>query len=473
MKLRYIHLPFLLFLTLLLSCVSCTNKDSQNTETGIVQSDLGTEQFNEPIVGTSKRPESLINFLNSPFVKWAWTNCDTITFTRQYEITYNDDAVRNKSKLNLYPVCNTSGVELWLNGKKSTKQSPLSLAAHLGKSDTITLEIMVPPSIGDSILSGQVIIDSNSIDEANGIALSQDSTEAINWKAEQKIGWPILLWSFIIILIIVLILILVLALKYLGGYILCACSELFDSPSFLINFIPIGEGTHKHQKRKEEKEKERKKTKKSKKPKRFFNPSIGKKYKSGIRGKKILVFGDSFYCKYIDCPHFFDCTDVEKKDSSAYNKKCPYADYYLEDEPSNATSKTYTIFANFLISIINDNKITDCDKFWNHVAFTNYIQFFLPQRETRANFIHPKRDFMAFNEVVEDLQPDIIIVWGTAVMDDIISHAHSKISNIDDLQHTYLYNGEIYIIKTTHPAAPGFNSSKELFKKQLLKVLET
>ena len=46
---------------------------------------------------------------------------------------------------------------------------------------------------------------------------------------------------------------------------------------------------------------------------RFFNPWVPPKYRKGINGKKILVLGASYYCYKITCPHFQDCTNVEKK----------------------------------------------------------------------------------------------------------------------------------------------------------------
>ena len=60
--------------------------------------------------------------------------------------------------------------------------------------------------------------------------------------------------------------------------------------------------------------------------KRFFIPYIGDKYEIGINGKKVLVLGASFYCLNKDCDFFADCTDYDKKDSSAYNYDCPSKD---------------------------------------------------------------------------------------------------------------------------------------------------
>ena len=52
--------------------------------------------------------------------------------------------------------------------------------------------------------------------------------------------------------------------------------------------------------------------------KRFFVPFVGKKYKTGINGKKVLVLGASFYCNKHDCPNFKDCTSHNIKDSCTF-----------------------------------------------------------------------------------------------------------------------------------------------------------
>lgn len=43
--------------------------------------------------------------------------------------------------------------------------------------------------------------------------------------------------------------------------------------------------------------------------KNFFKPYVGPLYGKGIKGKKILVLGASFYCDKTDCEFFHKCTD--------------------------------------------------------------------------------------------------------------------------------------------------------------------
>lgn len=154
---------------------------------------------------------------------------------------------------------------------------------------------------------------------------------------------------------------------------------------------------------------------------RFFRPYVGEKYETGINGKKILVVGASFYCTTIDCPFFADCTDVVKKDSSKYDKICH--DYInknllLSEEPWHEIGngyRTYKIFANFISQYIDED---DYKEIWNHLAFTNYVQFILPTKDTYKSYLS-ERDFNAFIEVLTELKPDIVISWGVVCLDEI------------------------------------------------------
>lgn len=153
----------------------------------------------------------------------------------------------------------------------------------------------------------------------------------------------------------------------------------------------------------------------------FFEPFVGENYLEGIRGKKILVVGASFYCNESSrCQFFKDCTDVIKKDSSAYDTRCEFnGGYPLRQEPEFNIGnhyRAYEVFGSFMQKISGDTCYADV---WNRMAFTNYVQFFLPANDGRSRPTYytdtSDRDFDAFIEIVKDLSPDIVIVWGCAI----------------------------------------------------------
>ena len=127
----------------------------------------------------------------------------------------------------------------------------------------------------------------------------------------------------------------------------------------------------------------------------FFKPFVGKDYSRGISRKKILIVGASFYCNHPDCQYFDDCTDTSKKDSSAYNYVCPYMTegMALEDSPTDSINEEYGAcnrFGDYLKTLI-----PSCESIreaWDHVAFTNYVQFFLPAQAGSASPTLPQAE---------------------------------------------------------------------------------
>lgn len=221
---------------------------------------------------------------------------------------------------------------------------------------------------------------------------------------------------------------------------------------------------------------------------KFFKPRVIKdSYKEGIKGKKILVVGDSFYCTKTTCEYHSECTDIKQKNSSAYNLICPERlkntaagenVIPLRDEPTVAIdeydSYSYQKFKGLLQSLMGED--SENINVWDYVAFTNYIQFFLPQRETDSRFITEK-DYSSFVEVVNELKPDIVVTWGDAVANSIRNmYGRNKIEDeLIENQHYYnrmQFDGHIFtILNLCHPSsrkwASDIYNSYKYFKKVL------
>ena len=220
---------------------------------------------------------------------------------------------------------------------------------------------------------------------------------------------------------------------------------------------------------------------------RFFNPYVGGHYEKGIQGKRVLVVGASFYCDQQACPYFNRCTDLERKDSSEFVTICPAfqaCGAFLHDEPSNAISdalQTYQRFASYLSSKVGKREYAEV---WNHVAFTNYIQFFLPSepgrfRETRPSDLS-ERDFEAFNETLRELQPHIVIIWG-CVFNSRVREQNIYLIDRSELERTEWYvchlqipgvNHPIAVINPYHPSSPAWYSKLPDFDKYFTELLK-
>ncbi len=219
---------------------------------------------------------------------------------------------------------------------------------------------------------------------------------------------------------------------------------------------------------------------------RFFSPHIGEQYNKGINGKKILVIGASFYCPKRDCTFFQKCTDVTKKDSSHYDKLCPeYASKgkFLHDEPSYAIEDAHITFRRFRKFISKFTNTRNYEDTWSYLAFTNYVQFFLPAekkyRKTLASDLSA-RDFKSFIETLMELQPDVVIVWGCVINtclkeDSLIIDKQELIISEGYLWHIQLpgLNKVISILNPYHPSSRAWYSAlpkfENILKEELLK----
>ena len=139
----------------------------------------------------------------------------------------------------------------------------------------------------------------------------------------------------------------------------------------------------------------------------FFKPWIGKNYQTGgIFDKKILVLGESHYCDGCD-----NCG----------------LQYYPNGCIEDLTNKTVTniikgytdvwtpTFRKFERSLVNEETTNErSGEIWNSVAFFNFLQVDMKRSRkggTPEDYVEGGK---AFLEVINELQPDLIIVWGTS-----------------------------------------------------------
>ena len=219
--------------------------------------------------------------------------------------------------------------------------------------------------------------------------------------------------------------------------------------------------------------------------KRFFIPFIGSNYEKGINGKRVMVLGASFYCNHTECKFFKQCTSIECKDSRAYDEICPiYAkdNKKLHREPEYAIEDCVSTYQKFAAGLAKYVGTEDYDEVWSHVAFTNYVQFFLPAengyRETRKSDLS-ERDYEAFVETLAELKPDIVIVWGSVINNRIKQDNPDMVQN-GMLERTDWYVCQIvptgftipiYIINPYHPSMSAWYSGMADFDRYFSQLI--
>lgn len=191
---------------------------------------------------------------------------------------------------------------------------------------------------------------------------------------------------------------------------------------------------------------------------RFFKPFVGLRFQQGIQGKKILVLGASFYCSHgpesdAPCKFFAECTDPVKKDSSKFDTCCPFyaeSGQRLSEEPSNAIAERYRAyqnFASFMQQFVGD----DVEDVWERMAFTDYVQFFLPTVDTKKDYLS-QRDFDAFVETLVELQPHVVVTWGMAIIEEIREH-NPYVYDFEKLSDTEWYVCHLRLPQVPHDIA--------------------
>ena len=219
---------------------------------------------------------------------------------------------------------------------------------------------------------------------------------------------------------------------------------------------------------------------------KFFYPFIGKDYNQGINGKRVLILGASFYCPKVDCKYYKDCTDTKTKDSSKYDMICPEYDkkgLCLHEEPTNSINSEYSTYVTFAKGLAHFIGSNDYVNIWNHLAFTNYVQFFLPGsgenfRPTNASDLS-ERDFNAFIEVLKLLSPNIVVIWG-CVINSRLKEFNEYVFDKEILKDTDWYvchmrlpgvNHDIALVNSNHPSSSAWHSDKPNFDTYFHKVL--
>ena len=219
----------------------------------------------------------------------------------------------------------------------------------------------------------------------------------------------------------------------------------------------------------------------------FFTPKKGKHYEQGINGKKILILGASFYCDKVNCQYYDKCTNEQLKDSSEFDSCCP--EYTRENNPkkllrhapsyeieafiedqSSITYAAFTLFLEGFLAKQNLLHIGDSESIWDYVCFTNYVQFFLPHKETYNRDIDKEKFNESLLGVISDYDPDIVICWGNVINTPL----RDKCADKEDLYQSdyYRFRWKVHgktvsFVNCDHPSSHEFILSYKKFERYL------
>lgn len=219
----------------------------------------------------------------------------------------------------------------------------------------------------------------------------------------------------------------------------------------------------------------------------FFKPYEGKFYQKGLlNGKKVMVLGASFYCKEEKCKFYEACTSPYPRRTEEFDKSC-LAEYHISERPqfevSEDGARSYNRFYTFMARYLEERGvvgISDFETFWEHVTFTNYIQYMIGGRTRTSSNDLSDDDLIAFCDAIDEFEPDIVIIWG-CVINKPIKYKDSDEDDPDfnndfdesehrhDLFHWQFHGRKITFINCYHPSAGIFfgKDEEEKMKKCL------
>ncbi len=185
----------------------------------------------------------------------------------------------------------------------------------------------------------------------------------------------------------------------------------------------------------------------------YFEPWIGDDYwDGGIFGTKILVIGNSHYCKSRDdcsncgidggCFEYEECSNFT---SSVVND-------YLNRSYWQRWMGTFQKFERALYGNYTDED--DSRRIWNSIAFYNYLQTAVPEWNDSGYDEDYNNSEDSFWEVLEELRPDYIIMWGGRVWDMSPSYNGDDCYELED-------GTSIPLLGIHHPSWRFFNWEDE------------
>lgn len=155
-----------------------------------------------------------------------------------------------------------------------------------------------------------------------------------------------------------------------------------------------------------------------------FEPWVGDAYKTGLGicgfdkkdhivygtednpGVKVLVLGESHYCAKAE----------DDKPSLTNDIINDLLDPMSEHE---SYKNTYTKFIKSLSGHYNHLAWAEKTKVWQHVVFYNYVQEALDKPRQKPNHTQFANAHKPFFEVLEKNNPDIVIVWGSRLYNNL------------------------------------------------------
>ena len=177
----------------------------------------------------------------------------------------------------------------------------------------------------------------------------------------------------------------------------------------------------------------------------FFKPRYDKeKYEKGYKGYRTLILGVFHVCR-TECKFREDCF----KNTAKYDRECPVykgrEEYYslsnsneIEVESYLEECDSHYSYSYITKYFFRTNKSVPEDKkrdFWDSIAFTNFLQnmqmTYMTLEYDEKNKVMFDNNIPAFEQLLNELQPEVIYVIDKAVKDCLCANEISGLEYVD------------------------------------------
>jgi hypothetical protein len=153
----------------------------------------------------------------------------------------------------------------------------------------------------------------------------------------------------------------------------------------------------------------------------FFDPWVGKNYSDEDNYPRILVLGESHQCGDVGNNNRCKKDSQGQKFCGDTSWQCPYGGpaAVMRDFISDVR-KDIKSYNKFTKAVCNALTINDKNVFWDRVVFYDYVQRAIEKGKspTKDDW---KQGADSFFNVLKKYQPDMIIVWGKRLWDNMPS----------------------------------------------------
>jgi hypothetical protein len=198
-----------------------------------------------------------------------------------------------------------------------------------------------------------------------------------------------------------------------------------------------------------------------------FKPFVGENYHN--QDFKILVLGESHYLGNEDMKAFL--SESPTIEQITKNVVKGYLDYKQTGKGYSKWMNTFTKFTNAING--SESSIKKIVEFWGSSSFYNYVQAPTKGPRIKPTQTEFESSIKAFQEIVEELKPNLIFFWGHRLWDNFPKANYASREINGERIHYLNMSYKVPIMVVPHPSSSKFNYGMKDEIKEYISAVKT